>query len=373
MKAPALSTHRLLAMARKEWIQVRRDPRSLALAFAMPLLLLLVFAYAITWDVRNISLYVLDQDRSRQSRALIDAFRSSGYFTIAGHLAGYGEVDGVVGTGDAGVVLILPPDFARKLASGDAEAQVILDGSDANTAIIAFNYADAITARWSGDLSLRPLEPPVRPESRVWYNPTLESRNMIVPGLIAVIMMIIAAILTAMTIAREWERGTMEQLASTPVHRLEIILGKLLPYLVIALIDVAAIAVVGVTLFGVPFRGNVLLFFALTTLFLVGALGLGLFISAAAKTQFVATQMAFITTLLPAMLLSGFLFEIAAMPVPLQAITYLVPARFYIVVTKGIFLKGVGVEVLWTQWAFMLAFAVLGLGAAALVFRKEIG
>jgi ABC-2 type transport system permease protein len=213
---------------------------------------------------------------------------------------------------------------------------------------------------------------PLEADVRTWYNPTLESKNMIVPGLIAVIMMAIAAMLTSLTIAREWERGTMEQLASTPATKAEILLGKLVPYVGIGLADVALIVVVGVLVFGVPFRGSILVFFAQTLLFLIGALGLGMVISAAAKSQFLATQVALIATLLPSLLLSGFLFEIAAMPHVLQAISFLVPARYYVVVARGILLKGVGPSVLWIQSLFMVLFALAGFLLALRVFRKEV-
>jgi len=251
---------------------------------------------------------------------------------------------------------------------------MLLDGSDANTATIALNTADAILGRFARNVLLqgRTLDLPVRAEPRVWYNPELESRNMIVPGLVAVIMSIIAAMLTALTIAREWERGTMEQLASTPVARVEVVLGKLLPYLLIGVFDVAVTVAAGMLLFGTPLNGSVVELAVLTLLFLTGALGLGIFISAAVKSQVLATQVAMVATYLPAVLLSGFLFEIASMPPVLRGVTYLIPARYYITVTRGIFLKGVGLEVLWPQALFMAGFALLGLGLAVRVFRKEL-
>ncbi|NNF38730.1 MAG: ABC transporter permease, partial [Gemmatimonadetes bacterium] len=249
-----------------------------------------------------------------------------------------------------------------------------VDGSDANTATIALNYAEAIVGRFGRNVVLqgRTLRLPVEPEVRIWYNPTLASRNMIVPGLIAVIMSIIAAMLTALTIAREWERGTMEQLASTPVSRLEVVLGKLLPYLLIGLFDVAVTVAAGMVLFDTPLNGSVIELTVLTLLFLTGALGLGIFISAAVKSQVLATQIAMVATYLPAVLLSGFLFDIASMPPFLQGVTYLIPARYFVTVTRGIFLKGVGLEVLWPQALFMAVFAVVGLGLATRVFRKEL-
>lgn len=371
-----MSATRLLAMARKEWIQLRRDPRSMALAFLLPLLLLLFFGYAITFDVENIELALLDQDRTRPSRELVESLEASGYFTVVEHLEAYGQAEERLTRGRVLGVLVIPPGFSRDLAAGrGAAVQLLLDGSDANTATIALNYADAITSRFSRNVLLegRTLEPPVQAESRVRYNPTLESRNMVVPALIAVIMSIIAAMLTALTIAREWERGSMEQLAATPVTRLEVVLGKLLPYLLIGLVDVTVAVLAGVFVFGAPFRGSPFLLAVLTLLFLVGALGLGIFISAAVKSQVLATQIAMVATYLPAVLLSGFLYDIASMPVALQGVTYLVPARYFVTVTRGIFLKGVGASVLWPQGLLMLGFAVLGLGLATVFFRKEIG
>jgi ABC-2 type transport system permease protein len=367
---------RLRAVARKEWIQLRRDTRSVILAFVLPLFLLLFFGYAITWDVNDIPVAVLDQDRTPASRSLVEALQSSGYFTVTEYLESVETVDArLVGDDVLGVVWI-PPGFARDLAAParSAEVQLLLDGSDANTATIALNYADAIVARFGtrAVLAGRRLAPPVSLEARTWYNPNLESRHMIVPGLIAVIMSIIAAMLTALTIAREWERGTMEQLAATPVGRLEVVLGKLLPYLVIGLFDVAITVLAGMMIFGTPMNGSVLLLAALTLLFLVGALGLGIFISAAVKSQVLAMQIAMVATYLPAVLLSGFMFDIASMPAVLRGITFLVPARYFVTVTRGIFLKGVGAEVLWAQAAFMMVYAALGLALATRAFRKEL-
>jgi ABC-2 type transport system permease protein len=371
-----LDPHRLWAVARKETIQLRRDRRSLLLAFALPLLLLLLFGYAIDWDVRDIALAVVDQDRSPESRELVDGFLASGYFTLVARPASPAAAAGLFARGDARLVLVVPPDFAADLAGGrTATLQVLLDGSDANTATIALAYAEAAARTFGQRVVLRGerLALPLVAESRVWYNEELASRNMIVPGLVAVIMTVIAAMLTSLTIAREWERGTMEQLAATPVTRLEVVLGKLLPYVAIGLIDVGAISALGVWLFGVPFRGSALLLLPLSFLFLCGALGLGLFISAVTRSQVLATQVALVATFLPAFLLSGFMFAIENMPPVLRALSYLIPARYFLVVTRGIFLKGVGIDVLRVQGLLMLAFAVLGLALAVRSFRKELG
>jgi ABC-2 type transport system permease protein len=366
---------RLRAMARKETIQLRRDRRSLLLAFLLPLLLLIFFGYAISFDVREIALAVIDQDRSAASRELVATFEASGYFQVRARPESPAAVAGLFARREAQIALIVPPGFARELgAASPTTVQVLVDGSDANTATIALGYAQAV-ARSAG-LRLIPglaaTRPPVIAESRVWYNETLASRNMIVPGLVAVIMMIIAAMLTSLTIAREWERGTMEQLAATPVGRLEVVLGKLIPYLLIGLIDVVVCTALGVWLFDVPFRGSFVLLAVLSLLFLSGALGLGLFISAATRSQMLATQVSMLATFLPGFLLSGFMFPIENMPAILQGLTWLLPARYFLEVTRGIFLKGVGLDVLAPEAWLMLLFAVIGSLLAVRSFRKEL-
>lgn len=370
-----MNVGRLLAMSRKEAIQLRRDPRSLALAFLLPLIMILFFGYAITFDVEDIEMAVLDRSRTAESRALIEAFTSSGYFDVVENLDRYEQADERLASGAVKLVLVIPPSFRADVASGRrATVQVLLDGADANTATIAQNYADVLVTSFSADAVLKGREYtlPLQAEVRVWYNETLESRNMIVPGLVAVIMSIIAAMLTALTIAREWERGTMEQLVATPVHRLEVVLGKLLPYVVIGIFDVALAVAAGLLVFGVPFRGNAALLSGMTFLFLLGALSVGIFISATVKSQVLATQIAIQTTYLPAILLSGFMFSIATMPIALRGLSYVVPARYYIAVTKGVFLKGVGIDVLWVEGAAMIVFAAVGLTLAIRAFRKEL-
>ncbi len=372
---PPMNLRRLWAVARKETIQLRRDPRSLLMGFAMPALLLVLFGYAITWDVNNIRTAVLDQDGSARSRELLDSFWASGYFTLTARLDRSADVDHAINQGRVLVAVVVPPDFGRDLDAGrPARLQVVVDGSDANTATIALAYARALVTSYSGRILFqgRQFRPPARSQTRIWYNEELRSRNMIVPGLVATIMMIIAAMLSSLTIAREWERGTMEQLAATPVRRSEVVIGKLLPYVAIGIVDIVLVTVIGVLLFGVPFRGSPLLLMPLSLAFIIGSLGLGIFISAVAKNQLLATQIALITTFLPAFLLSGFMYSIEVMPRPLQLITYLVPARYFLVVTRGIFLKGVGVEVLRVEGLLMIAFAVLGLGAAIRMFRKGL-
>jgi ABC-2 type transport system permease protein len=366
---------RLLAVSRKEILQLRRDTKSLLLAFLLPVILLIIFGYAITWDVEDIQTVVVDHDNSARSRELLDAFRAAGYFTLKDFLDSESEIAPLLERSYAQIALVIPPDFSSDLDAGrTARLQALIDGSDANTATVILGYTRAIVETFSAGVRLdgAVFHPPLVVQSRVWYNEELKSRIMIVPGLIPVIMMIIAAMLTSLTIAREWERGTMEQLASTPVSRLELVLGKLLPYLVIGIIDLILSTMLGILMFGVPFRGDPVLLLVMSILFLVGALGLGMFISAVAKSQLLATQIAMVTTFLPAFLLSGFMFRIEVMPEVLQLISYLVPARYYLIVTRGIFLKGVGMEVLYNQGILMVIFAIIGLIAAVRSFRKEL-
>jgi ABC-2 type transport system permease protein len=371
----SLSLKRLWAMARKEALHIGRDKRSLAMAFAVPAAMVLLFGYVITFDINDIPTAVLDQSRTVESRNLVDAFRSSGYFRITRALASDAEIAPLLTRGTVRMVLVIPPDFPKHLAAAEpAPVQCLVDGGDANTASIDINYAQAIVTSYSAKAVLkgRALPVPVQVESRVWYNEDLKSSNMIVPGLMATIMMILSALLTSLTIAREWERGTMEQLAATPVHRLEVIFGKLLPYLGIGFVDIILVAVVGGIVFAVPFRGSPIFLMVTAMLFLIGAQGLGIFISATAKSQFLATQLAMLATMLPSLLLSGLIFDLASMPTALQVISLVVPARYFVVALRGIFLKGVGLQVLWAQALGMLVFAAAGLTLAVRAFRKEI-
>lgn len=362
-------------MAGKEAIQLRRDPRSLAMAFFFPALMIVFFGYVITFDIRDIKLAVFDQDQTQRSRELVAVFEAAGYFRVTERLARYQEIQPLLDRGAVRMALVIPPGFQRDLSAGrPATVQALVDGADANTSAIALNYAGAIVTAYSARAVLRmsPQSAPVTAEARVWYNEDLKSSNMIVPGLVAVVMMIVGAMLSALTIAREWERGTMEQLAATPVHRVEVILGKLLPYLAIGLIDVLAAVVMARFVFDVPLRGSPVLLFGMATLFLIGTLGLGIFISSVAKSQLLATQLALWTTFLPSLLLSGLIYDLGSMPLALRLMSYLVPARYFVTVLRGIFLKGTGPGVLWIQGLGMIAFAVAGLALAVRAFRKDI-
>jgi len=370
-----LMTERIFAVARKELIQLRRDPRSLTLAFGLPVLLVLLFGYAVSFDVKDIRLAILDEDKTSTSRELIDAFRETKVFRELGAISRRADADRLLTQGKAQMVIIIPQGFAADAAARrGGRIQALVDGADANTASISVSYAEATVSTWSQREAAKvaPQQAGVRAEIRAWYNETLDSRLAIVPGLIAVIMMVIAAMLTSLTIAREWERGTMEQLASTPVDPLEVIGGKLLPYLAIGLIDMAMTVLLGIFVFRVPFHGSLPLLFVSSLLFLLGGLGLGIFVSALVKSQLVATQMSMLITFLPGFLLSGFAFDIDNMPLVLQGVSLLVPARYFIVVTRGIFLKGVGLEVLWPPILALTLFALGGLTLAVRTFHKEL-
>lgn len=371
-----MSLRRLRAVARKEWLHIRRDPRSLILAIGIPMLMLLMFGYALTLDVDRVPFVVWDQGRSVESREFIARFTATRYFDFRGQVSSYAEVERALDTREAMLALVLPPDFAARIAAGKtAGVQAIVDGTDSNTAGIVLGYTAAVTSSFNQQTTLDQVRrltgasptAALDLRTRVWFNADLESRNFIVPGIMAVIMGLIAALLTSLTIAREWERGTMEQLVSTPVKPAELILGKLLPYIAIGLVNMTIAVLMTVFLFHVPLRGSVPLLFAVGFIFVVGTLAQGVLISTIARQQLLASQMAMISTFLPAFLLSGFAFAIANMPLVVQGVTYLVPARYFVALVKGIFLRGVGLETLWGDALFLLAFAVI---VIALAIRK---
>jgi ABC-2 type transport system permease protein len=373
MRTTTLELDRLFAVAAKEWRQLRRDVRSLLLAFGVPLQLLLLFGYAISWDVRDIPTAVFDEDHSEASRALVDAFRSAGYFHIVRQITTHADVNRALAGGRVSAVLVIPVKFAAALQSGaPAPLQLLLDGSDANTATVALGYANAIVASWSPGVRVAVAASGVQPETRVWYNEDLESRKVLVPGLVAMIMMMIGSLLTSLTIAREWERGSMEQLAATPIRPREIVLGKLLPYLGVGMADVAFTVALGAILFHVPFRGNPLTLALGSLLFLIGMCGVGISISARAKSQRLAVQLSMLLTYLPGMILSGATFDISTMPRVLQVVSWAVPARYYVIMLRGILLKGVGLTDLWLPLLAQIVFAGFALSLALTSFHKEL-
>lgn len=375
-----MSLLRIKAIAHKEAIQIGRDPLSLGMAIVIPIILIVLFGYALTVDVDNVSLLVWDQDSSPASRDFILHFQNSPYFNVIGFAQNYSHVQRFIDKGKTQAALVIPRYFSKKLeASRTCPVQAIVDGTDANTATIISGYMDSVAAAYNNKLMTACLlregktyRPAVEIGSRAWFNAELKSRNNIVPALIAVIMMVIAALLTSLTIAREWERGTMEQLISTPVKSYEIIWGKFIPYFVIGLFDVFVAVIMGAFLFHVPFRGNIVLLFSLSSLFLAGALSLGILISIVAKSQLAASQLAMITSFLPAFLLSGFVSSISNMPKALQVVTYCVPARYFIIILRGIYLKGAGLEVLYKEVIFLFLFSFGVFKLATVAFKKKV-
>lgn len=373
MKPRAFSWTRLYALVKKEFIHILRDPRSLAMAFLMPLILLILFGYAITMDIKTLNLAVYDQDRSAASRHYVEGFPASSYFSVVATAENYADVRALLDEGKAHLALVIPPHFARDLEQGrTTRVQVLADGSDANTATIALGYAEAITSRFSVAQQDSKIELAVDNRLRVWYNPELKSRWFIIPGLIAVIMTVITALLTSLTVSREWESGTMEQLIATPVRPIELFLGKMAPYFVIGVLDVLFSVAMGVWVFDVPLRGSFLFLLGVTAMFLVGGLSLGIMVSTIAKSQLVASQLAMVVTFLPAFLLSGFLYSIDNMPRFLQAVTHVVQARYFVEVLKNIFLKASPPAFVAGDLIFLALFAVVVFAVALGKFRKKL-
>ena len=371
---------RLFSIIRKEFIQIIRDPRTLVLIILMPIMQLFLLGYAATSDVKNISLAVWDQSQSTQARALLDAFRSANYFSIDYFVSSDQEYRTLIESGDARAALIIPPDYEQRLLEGKAQVSLVLDGSDATVGstalstakLIGQSYATKILAQQAA-LTGRPsaFNPPLEVRTQVWYNPDLIAAYFNVPGVIGMILYFITALLTASSIVRERERGTIEQLIVTPIRSWELVVGKLLPYTILAFIDTFEILVIGHWWFKVPIKGDLGLVFALSGLFLISSLGIGLFASTIANTQ----QEAFITvmvTMLPTIFLSGFFFPIEAMPVFLQYVSAIVPLRYFLVIIRALLLKGVGAAALQSEIIALVIFAVVIMGAASARFRKRL-
>jgi len=365
----------------KEFIQVLRDPRMKGVIFVMPLVQLMVFGYAVTTDVRHIRTAVYDLDNSVASRELVARFEESGYFDIVRRISGEGEVSSLLDHGKVQAVLRMNHGFEDTLRSGRAAGlQIIVDGTDSNTAGVILGYGakiagqfsrKALAARLTRLAGVYPQPPEVDLQTRAWFNENLESRNFYVPGVIAILTMLVTLMLTSMAIVREKEIGTMEQIMVTPITPTEFILGKTVPFALIAFADVVVISLVAALWFQVPVRGNLLLLFIATALYLMTALGIGLLISTVSRTQ----QQAMMTTFFfffPAVLLSGFMFPIANMPKVIQWLTCLNPLRYYLVIVRGIFLKGVGPVVLWPQMVVLGVMGMAVLWLASKRFRKTI-
>ncbi|MBI3763632.1 MAG: ABC transporter permease [Chloroflexi bacterium] len=372
---------RLFSLIRKEFIQIIRDPRTLVLTFAMPVMQLFLLGYAATSDVRNVSLVVFDQDKSPASRALLEAYRTADYFRLDFDVNSEADLRALIDNGSARAGIIIPPGYGDQIGAGrTAHIAFIIDGSDPTVAGTALSAAALIgqtksTSLTISRLALRgqgsALQPAVEVRTQVWYNPDLVSAYYMIPGLIGQILQTAIIILTATSIVRERERGTIEQLIVTPIRSWELVVGKLTPYVIIAFVDMVEILTAGVLLFKVPINGSLGLLLVLAGLFLVTTLGLGLFISTVANTQQEAMQTAMFP-MLPSIFLSGFFFPLAAMPQVLQWLSYAVPLRYFLIIVRGIVLKGVGAESLWQEILALSIFALVIMGGAALRFRKRL-
>jgi ABC-2 type transport system permease protein len=372
---------RLLSLIRKEFIQIVRDPRTLIITFVIPIVMLFLLGYAATNDVRNVPAAVFDQDRSAASRDLLAAYRAADYFSFAFDVDSVDEMRALIDSGQARAGLIIPPDYGRRLAAGQtAQVAFVIDGSDPTVAGTALSAATLIgqaksTAVVRAQLGSRgavgSARPAIEVRTQVWYNPDLVSAYFMIPALIGIILLQLAVLLTSTSIVRERERGTIEQLIITPIRPWELIVGKLTPYVLIAFFDLLEVVIVGTLWFKVPIAGDVGLLLLLSALFLITSLGIGLFISTVARTQFEAMMLSFFIQL-PSIFLSGFFFPIAAMPPFLQALSYLIPLRYFLIIVRSILLKGVGIEAIGGEIVALAIFGVLIMSAAARRFRKRL-
>ncbi len=377
-----MRVRRLKAIAVKEVLQIWRDPRSLMIALLLPFTQMFMFGYGVNLDLKHIPVCTFDREGSQGSQDLLKRFEASLYFTIEHNVKTYPELVAAIDDADCRIGIVVPPDFSERLNDvGTTSVQAILDGTDDNTANIAFGYAAAVVSGYSNSVQIawlnrqgRTLQQvaPLAVQSRVWFNEDLDSRNFIIPGLVAVIMALVGAQLTSLTISREWERGTMELLVSTPVTSSEVMFGKLIPYLVLGWLDAAFCLLIAALWFAVPFRGTLGALFLTTTLFLAVVLSIGYLLSVLIRSQVGASQMAMVVTLLPTTLLSGYVFPLDQMPPFIQDVTYLIYSRYYVTIIKSIFLKGAGIPELLTPILFLVVYALAVVLLAARAFRKHL-
>ena len=369
------AVQRISAMAAKESAHIRRDPQTLAMALAMPVGLLLLFGYGVTFDLEHLPVVLVDQDHTSVARSIVRSFAASSDLMVTGELGSVDQGESLMRTGEAVAVVVIPMGFSRSLARGQrAELQLIVDGSDATTAMQTINKADAIA---SAAIVVPPATtvagiPRLVADSWTLYNPAGRSALLLVPGLMALILAMVCVLLTALTVAREWERGSMEQLFTTPIRRGELILGKLLPYIALGCLAVLLVLAVGAWTFDVPIRGSLFALAAAALLFIIGMLAQGLFVSVVTKNQMVATQVGTLTSLLPIQILSGFVFPVANMPRPLQAIAQIMPATHFIASLRGILLRGNGFQEQWSHLLALLAFALVMVLTTAAKFRRRL-
>jgi ABC-2 type transport system permease protein len=368
---------KVLAVAVKELRQIRRDRRSLLILLFVPAFFLLVYGYALNFDIRNIRLAVQDDDRSSASREVISAFVNSGYFDLVADVVDSHDIMGILNRGDARAVLVIPSRFGADAATGrHTSLQILINGDNANTATTVMGYAVGLVSAVSSGYELQarigsPGGPLLTLEPRVWYNPELRSTLFLVPGLIAYIAMLTAVVSTALSVVREKEAGTMEQIRMSPIGAPAYVVGKTVPYFVISLASALGVVAVSMALFDLPVRGSWVALIACVSLFLVGALAFGVLISTIAQSQQVAFQVALLTSFLPTLMLSGFIFPISSMPAFLQTITHVVPARYFLVILRGLLLKGVPVALLWVDILSLAVFSLAVLALASLRLKRE--
>lgn len=362
------SIKRIVVLADKEWIQIKRDARSLILSIFLPAFLILLFGYALSVDVKHVKTGILNLDKGHLSRQYIEKFRHTEYIDIVKFIDSHKEIDRLIDSGKIVMAVVIPPDFEKKFRAGkNTDIQLLTDGSDSTSASISIAYVKAITEEFNADLlkkksselGLSSAKTSVIIQGRIMYNPELRSKNFIIPGLAVLILAIISALITSLTISREWERGTMESLITTPVRKFEIVFGKLLPYLLIGVFDVVLSISVGNIFFDVPFKGSFFLLCLISLLFLIGTSSIGILISSATRVQVLSVQLAIVATYLPTFILSDYIFPIKNMPIVIKGITYLIPAKYMVYVAKGLALKGIGYHLLITQIGFLGIFAVI--------------
>ncbi len=357
---------RVFAVARKEALHILRDPRSMGMGLAMPVLLMVLFGWALSLDVEEVPLGVLDLARTPESRALVQSFDASGGFGMTEYLTGYDALSEAIDRREIAAALVIDGCFSDSIVTGaSGRVQLILDGSDSRTARAASGYARSIVSSFAPPGSGRiPPASPVEIRVANWYNPSRETRNAIIPGLSAVILMVVAAMLTSLTIAREWENGTMEQLAASPLRAGELLLGKLLPYVALGMLDAAMTVVMATLAFGVPLRGSLVALALMMVMFVAGAQAMGLMISVAARSQLLASQIAIVTSFLPSFLLSGFVYDIGGMPAPIRLVSRLLPSRYLVSGLKDVFLKGGGISLVAWDAAALAAFTLVMMAVA---------
>ncbi len=370
---------RLKPIMRKEFIQISRDSRSLGVLLVLPSFLVFLIGYALNFDVKHVPVAVFDQDHSETSREFVRSFETSEYFVVTQNVDSYRDIELLLGEEKAHMALVIPPDFSANLLAGrDAPMQIIIDGANANTATTVLGYSSVIVQNYSTKLAAKAFErigremyKPIELRPNIWYNPELSTAKFLIPGMIGFILMITGVVSTSLSVVREKERGTMEQLLLSPLRTFEVILGKTIPYLGVALFSSVLILVVSVAVFHVSIQGSLVWLFAGIILFLFCALGQGILISSIAETQQVAFLVSTFSSLLPTFLLSGFIFPISSMPLPLRLISNIAPAKYFLIIARSIILKGAGPEAYWQQFVFLAIFAVAALGLATLKMIKR--